>query len=509
MAIKKSISAKVLSGGTLNKLREMSPYIYVDKHQLQRLLDKWEDETSAKHMKACLIGHSNIYTIVLVSIKGCLEYCELLISQYSDGDDRYESVKETIDYLQNLTNKGFRYLNIDGQHRVECYSNYLNSKFTITESVVDLIENNDGTTIPFEMKGIYFKDMHEATQKQVLNLPITIVLVEKATLQDMVDITIYTNIGEPWNDNERRIIVPSQFNRFLHVFMNNNPLLTAMFANTKNLSGDYSLIKKGDALIIAEWFGYYYNVLEGNIYNWPKDSMLDTMASIEGLSKHSKKKLNDTKSLINKTIELVNSAGDVKFERTFLDNLFILMTVLNTPSHSMNNKGKEIKINSYKKFIDWFAKIEAALRKEDEFLIDPATKQDYIHPITGKKSTNSESFKRKCGAKKTDDIQIRSTMMMEKFYKSYDKLFADGVITAIDTTNYTKNQKLEAAIQNDWIDADGNEFTFEELMGSNSIMEGDHIDARANGNETTTNNLVLRTKKANIRKSDKAILKSK
>jgi hypothetical protein len=98
-------------------------------------------------------------------------------------------------------------------------------------------------------------------------------------------------------------------------------------------------------------------------------------------------------------------------------------------------------------------------------------------------------------------------MMMEKFYKSYDKLFANGIITLIDTTNYTKKQKLEAAIENDWIDADGNEFTFEELMGSNSIMEGDHIDARANGNETTKDNLVLRNKKANIRKSNKAILK--
>lgn len=509
MAIKKTISAKVLSGGTLNKLREMSPYIYVDKHQLQRLLDKWADETSSKHMKACLIGHSNIYTIVLVSIQGCLDYCESLISQYSESDDRYESVKETIDYLQNLTNKGYRYLNIDGQHRVECYTDYLNSKFTITESAIDLIESKDGTTIPFEMKGIYFKDMPEPTQKEVLNLPITIVLVEKATLQDMVDITIYTNIGEPWNDNERRIIIPSQFNRFLHSFMNNNPLLTAMFNNTKNLSGDYSLIKKGDALIVAEWFAYYYNVLEGNIYSWPKGNMLDLMASIEGLPKHSKKRLNDTKSLISKAIELVNSAGEIKVERTLLDNLFILLTVLNTPSHPMNNKGKEIKINSYKKFIDWFAKTEAKLRNEDEFLKDPATGKDYVHPITGKKSTNAESFKRKCGAKKTDDIQIRSTMMMEKFYKSYDKLFADGIISLIDTTNYTKKQKLNAAIENDWIDADGNEFTFEELMGSNSIMEGDHIDARANGNDTVVENLVIRNKKANIRKSDKTILKTK
>ena len=99
--------------------------------------------------------------------------------------------------------------------------------------------------------------------------------------------------------------------------------------------------------------------------------------------------------------------------------------------------------------------------------------------------------------------------MMNKFYESYDKLFAEGVISLIDTTNYTKKQKLAAAIENDWVDADGNDFTFEELMGTNSIMEGDHIDARASGNETTESNLVIRNKRANIRKSDKQILTSK
>jgi hypothetical protein len=42
-------------------------------------------------------------------------------------------------------------------------------------------------------------------------------------------------------------------------------------------------------------------------------------------------------------------------------------------------------------------------------------------------------------------------------------------------------------------------------MGSNSIIEGDHKSARAKGNESSKENLVLRTKKANIRKSDKTI----
>ena len=128
-----------------------------------------------------------------------------------------------------------------------------------------------------------------------------------------------------------------------------------------------------------------------------------------------------------------------------------------------------------------------------------------IEPITGKKMTNSESFKRKCGAKKVDDIQLRSEKIITEFIKSYDILFAEGVITPIDTKNFTKNDKLEAAVTSNWIDADGNLFAYRDLMSSNSNIEADHTLARAKGNETSTENLVLRTKKANIRKSDKTI----
>jgi hypothetical protein len=43
-------------------------------------------------------------------------------------------------------------------------------------------------------------------------------------------------------------------------------------------------------------------------------------------------------------------------------------------------------------------------------------------------------------------------------------------------------------------------------MGTNPIMQGDHVKARSNGNETTKDNLVIRNKKANIRKSNKTII---
>ena len=273
MAFRKTINAKVLTGGTLNKLRKLFPKIHVDKHQLQRLLSEWDDQTKAEHMRACFEGHSNIYTIVLISINGCLDYCNDIISDYDKEDSEYEAVQETIDYLSDLKSKGKEYLNIDGQHRVKTYKDFLKSKFTLDKNVIDYISySGSNKPIAFDMKGVKFTDMPDETKKAVLDTPLTLVVIDKATLQDMVDVTIYTNIGEPWNNHERRIIIPSKFNRFLMSFMNDNPLLEAMFNNTKNLSGAYSLLKKGDSLMVAEWISYYYNITNVKIYGYLKVS---------------------------------------------------------------------------------------------------------------------------------------------------------------------------------------------------------------------------------------------
>lgn len=499
--IRKTIEAKVVPA-TLETIRKYSGKIYVDETNLQRLINKWSDSIASDHMSACLKGHSNIYTIVLININGVINYCETLIQNYDEGSSQHESVKSTLDYLIDIKSKGYEYINVDGQHRTDCYTRYLSNEFVITQSVVNEIETDKGIFVE-DLKDKKFKELRKETQIEILSTPLTLVVVNSGTLNDLVDITIYTNIGEPWNKHEMRVIIPSSFNRFLHSFMSNNPLLTAMFKHTKKLDGDYSLVKKGDSLMICEWFGYYYNVKQNNIYMWPKDTTLNKLCSIEGLDGFNNTKIGEAKSLISSTIELVNSGGTTKHERSFLDNAFILMNILKNPTHPLNSFRKKIDINDYKQFYDWFAKMESTLRSDDYYVM--VNGKVVIEPITGKKMTNSESFKRKCSAKKADDIQLRSEKMITKFIESYDVLFAGGIITPIDTKNYTKKEKLEVAINSNWIDADGNSFTFEDLMSSNSNIEGDHISARAKGNSTSTENLVLRTKKANIRKSDKTI----
>ena len=504
MAFKKSIDASV-GEMKLNQLRKLFPYIHVDTNTLQRLLDEWPNQVKAEHMRAIFEGHSNIYTIVLISIDGCLNYCNSIINEYEKDDTEYSAVAETIEYLSDLKSTGKRYLNIDGQHRVKTYEDFLSDKFTLQTSVFDYIEQpNDQTPIAFQLKDVKFTDMPEQTQQTILDTPLTLVMIKKATLQDMVDVTIYTNIGEPWNEHERRIIVPSKFNRFLMSYMNDNPLMEAMFNNTKNLSGKYSIVKKGDSLMVAEWFGYHYNSLKGQIYKWGDTDQLNTQSSVIGSESHGNSLLKKTSSLISKLVEIANTVGSVKFERTTLDNLFILLTILDSSSHSLNSFQKKVKISSPSSFLDWFLKMESTLRVRDFYMLDKDGNV-YVDDF-GNKKHDTESFKRKCGAKGAGDIEKRSTMMIQEFNNDYNKLFASGVLSLIDTNNFTKADKLEAAVENEFKDASGNEFTFEELMGSDSIIEGDHQEARDGGNSTSKENLTLRTKRANIRKSNKKMI---
>ena len=117
--------------------------------------------------------------------------------------------------------------------------------------------------------------------------------------------------------------------------------------------------------------------------------------------------------------------------------------------------------------------MESTLRVRDFYMLDKDGNV-YVDDF-GNKKHDTESFKRKCGAKGAGDIEKRSTMMIQEFNNDYNKLFASGVLSLIDTNNFTKADKLEAAVENEFKDASGNEFTFEELMGSDSIIEGDHI----------------------------------
>tara|TARA_Y100000310_G_scaffold283182_1_gene304979 strand:- start:17307 stop:18872 length:1566 start_codon:yes stop_codon:yes gene_type:complete len=506
--IRKKIEAKSVEV-SFEQLRVKFNKIYVDQLLLQRLLDSWDDNTATNHMVAFFEGHSNIYSIVLIDIYSALEDAKNKLKEYIKEDQEYSNIMETTNYLSDIKDKGFEYLNVDGQHRIDCYGRFIKSKFKLNRSVIVEIETADeGVFIPYDLKDVYFKDMPTSVQNFILKeYKLLVTMIQKGTLENLVNVTIYTNLGEPWNRHEMRVILPSSFNMWLHKLEDIDPLLNKVFTlHISDMSGaDYKLSKKGNSLLVSEWVGYIHNVCKGEIYKWPKADMLDNMSSIEGLKTLNKKILKDSKSIIQEMAKLVNSVGNkiIKVKRSTIDNLIILLTIFSNSKHTMNSFGKVIKINNIRKFYDWFVKVDVKLREKDAYVIDPRTKKIMVNPTTNTKLKNSESYNSKCSAKKTDDIKLRMTMLFSKFVKDSSKLFGDGIITYVDDAPITKKQREGTALANNFKTIEGEELEYADIFGKGTEIDVDHLDARDGGGANVVKNMGLRKQKRNRSKGSK------
>jgi|TARA_R100000005_G_C4979489_1_gene189673 hypothetical protein len=506
--VKKKIQARN-SEHTLSRFKKFISRIYSDELLLQRLLDMWNVDTGTSHMIAFLEGHSNIYSLVLIDVRKVLADAELKLRDFVKADEAYKNIEVTIKYLQNILDEGYEYLCVDGQHRIDCYRRYLEGKFALNKSFIVEYEIEKGRYAPYDLKGQYFHELPECIQKHIEEqYKVLITMIEKGSMEDLVNVTIYTNLGEPWNRHEMRVILPSAFNIWLQKLQNKNALLMKVFKqHISDMSGkDYKLSKKGDSLMISEWVGYIHNARKGKIYAWPKSDMLDTMASIEGLKTMSKKILKDSESIISKMAELVHSTGVIPkkgvIKRSTIDNLIILLTAFSDSKHSVNTFKKVIKINDARRFYDWFLKTDLKLRNKDAYVIDPTTNKIMINPTTNTKLKNSESYNSKCGAKKVDDITLRLTMLFKEFVNDYNKLSV-GVITAVDDTPVTSKDREAAAISSDFMTIDGDELEYMDIFGEGNDIDVEHTTARRRGGATDEDNLVLRTASKNRSKGSK------
>ena len=493
----------------LSEIQPMFGKIYSDEMLLQRLLNKWDDDVATSHMVAFFKGHSNIYSLVLINLNSALDYSNNLLLDYDEEDGEYNNIQETINYLQDKIDSGYQFLNVDGQHRINCYQRFLSSEFALTESVICQVPTaNEGEFVTVDLKGTLYKDMSTYVQEYIMNeYELLVTMIEEGTLQNMVDVTIFTNLGEPWNTHEMRIILPSSFNQFVHNMMTNNPLLTKVFEeHLTGMSGnDYKLEKKGDSRVVCEQLGYLHNSRIGNYYDWPKDDTLDRMSSIQGLTGLTKKTLTEGQSIMNKMAELVHSDGNItKMNRGTWDNLFLLMSTITNPKHDLNPYNKAVGITNPIDFFDWFMKTDLELREKDKFVIDPNTGKVMVNPTTNTKLKNSESFNSKCGAKKSDDIKLRLTELINAFTKSYPTLFGNGTVKLVEKDMpFTKTQKKEVAVESNWKSIDGEDLKYSDVFSTTPTVDGDHKKTRYSGGTKDTKNLGLRKSSANRRKNKK------
>ena len=186
-----------------------------------------------------------------------------------------------------------------------------------------------------------------------------------------------------------------------------------------------------------------------------------------------------------------------------IDNLIILLTAFYNSNHKSNPYKKVISIENERSFYDWFLKTDAKLREKDAYVIDPTTNKVMKNPTTNTKLKNSESYNSKCGAKKTDDIQLRITELMKAFGKSYDKLFSDGVISLIDDSKITKKQRTSTAVNNDFTTLDGKELEYADVFSKDNEIDIDRKSSRKKGGKNEVDNFGLRDASKNRSKGSK------
>ncbi len=525
LGIQKTVSAQSKET-TFQRLRKLFPFIYVDETMLQRFLNEWSEQVMSDHMVACFRGHSNIYSFVLINVESVLQDCQERLAELEEqlehnqdeikSSTQHQNISESIEYFSDiLKNKKKKYLLIDGQHRIDTYKKYLNDEFVILEDIWYNITSSNGEPVPVNLKNKKFSTLPTQVQSGLLEeTKFLITEIQKGQFRELVNVTIYTNIGEPWNNHERRIIVPSPFVRQILKWLTKDALWNSMFYNpkgpkVKDMKGHYSLSKKGISLMLCEYVGYYFNTTKGQHHQWPDDSQLDKMCSLEGLDGLTKTGIKNALLICSKVGEVIGSSSST-YTRSQVDNLFILLTTLMNAKNTKNPYSKKLKIENVSDFQDWFFKMELKLRETNKYIIDPTTNKPMVDP-TGKLQRNGkpklvenpDSFLKKCSNHKSADIEIRLDALLDEFNSGYNKLFSNGVASFVNTKQVTKSQRKEVAVKSDFTTFEGDEVSYDEVFGQGTSIDVDHIEATDLGGEHETDNMSLRTATKNRSKQNK------
>jgi len=498
--------------GSLNDLRKILPLIYSDEEFYQRRLDPWSDKQCCQFFSSCFDGFGKISTIVLVDVGSVFESTSKMQEDYDKGTDEYKNCQETIEYLENLLKKKMMFLVIDGQHRIWAMSSLLKGKLAWAKGkgiYASLkAKTNDNVVFDSKLTGKKFAEFDKSMQKYLLDeIEFRLILIKKARMDDIRDITVWTNLGESWSAHEIRAITPGVQNIWVNQVLR-DALTRKMFIEmVTDMSGKkYDIKKKGEHLVLYEWSGYVGKVLKGKPYEWSTAKQeLDEMAEITGVKHMTATARKQAKRIVKLVTDLTHSTGKlVQVKRSFLDNLIIFLA--NTTIKSILNPledNKILSIENHKEFYNWFLKIEKECREFERYELDSNGK--IRETDTGKKVENSESFNKKCTAKKTDDITIRSSRLLDKFERDREKLFGSGIISYVDTKTITKQDKDIVAVRDNFTTVDGEELDFEDIFGKNPNVHLDHGNARkgVDKGETDVNNLKLRDGTANIIKSNR------
>lgn len=503
-SIKKTVHSTVTKLSLFDLFTDYNDGIIITYNKwLQRLSQK-KTWTAKQYKKAkeyihhLIHGSANVQAFLLADI-------ESLIST-AEAQARKETGQVSLIFIQILEDlkvlksKGVLYIILDGQNRLE----YGIKPFF--KNLMSIQINTDNNILT----NIFFKNLEKEIQDEIKKIEVYVCRVKADDISHILSTLQAINLGEPWTPHERRSVLftPVAFE------MQRLSCDTVVFETCKKLSNilfntkDYSLEKKGDTLLFAEFLHF---LDKGNFGN---DKSLDTLYNIIDISID--KNIKMLKNILMFMCQTCNNNPTLieKIKsKTYFINMFIILNML-VNKNARNGglmkynftieTGKIVQIKSAKAFFDevfdLFTELKADISQyeyeRDEngnVKIDTKTKL----PKINRKLAKAGTWALHNNGSDQIDLEARERIIASKINSILDKMYDEGLIL-IDHP-----RKIDALTEAQlYAKTKIDEFSrYGEPISFISKKEIDHIKPVSKGGDNSLENLVLTSRENNRNKA--------
>ena len=476
-----------------------SGQIYIDL-AYQRRYHKWQDYKFSSYLKGMFFGYSLKDQMILLDVEFALSE-----EKKSDTLDKF-----FVDYLQDLINKGHRYVLIDGQHRSNTLKEFVNGREIKWNKIEKTIFELDG--IPHDLNK-QFEHYGDALKEFFLEQPLSVTMVLKASLPILKELFVKSNEGMPLTTIEKGMAgnAPYVIEGISNIC--STPVYNKMWdvvkqVNVNKRQHEELVAKLLKIEINREDIDIISKSLE-NIFHTDRPGFMETRKVHINALKKNWKTLYD--SLYPHISALQNNA---KYTKSSLINFYILISLLtDRRAHSEMDKvfGKNIRftIENYIAFGDWFLKSEE-VRMDDEWAVDSdgefiwGDKMDRTGKMIKTKMKNQMGyFAATTRYSELDDIKLRMRYILRDFKESFKNDDLIGVVTKLDTSAVTTKMRKKVALNSGYM-IDGAPVSYGTMMNGKEVHI-DHINPRSKGGKTDEGNLIPMKAKDNLLKSDKNV----
>lgn len=210
---------------------------------IQRKRGNWDKPTKNSALSA--YNRSRVSaSIVLVSVRDCLEYIKL----------QHPLDTQSIRYYSDRLNEGKEYIVLDGMHKwFDVVTAFFNNEWSFSGSLRDA----DGKRHIIVNK--YYKDLPQRVKDSLNDMTIPFFLVQDAPLAELSTLFIDHQKGKPLNPMQKRHAIRTPLSPWVRTFAESLHGLWPNIAMKRNrsieASGDYELVAKFLCALVREWRG--------------------------------------------------------------------------------------------------------------------------------------------------------------------------------------------------------------------------------------------------------------